>query len=66
MGGHIKTDVETANFVMTVMNIWLRFFSYGATAPSGLGLPQKRGVTITLRHTTLSRTLDQPVTETST
>jgi len=28
MGGYIKTNVETANFVMTVMNTWLRFFPW--------------------------------------
>jgi len=29
---------------------------YGATAPSGQGSPHYRGLTITLRHTTLGRT----------
>jgi hypothetical protein len=32
------------------------FFFYGATTPGGPGLPQYRGFTITLRHTTLSMT----------
>jgi hypothetical protein len=32
------------------------FFSNGATAPSGPGLPHHRGFIVTLRHTTLGRT----------
>ena len=32
------------------------FFSHGAAAPSGPGLPHFGGFTITLRHTTLGRT----------
>jgi len=35
---------------------WVRVFFYGATAPGGPGLPQYRGFTITLRHTTLVMT----------
>jgi hypothetical protein len=31
-------------------------FTHSATAPSGPGLPNFRGFTITLRHTTLGRT----------
>jgi len=41
---------------------------YGATASSGPGPPHFRGFTITLRHTTIGRTLwmsDQLDTETS-
>jgi hypothetical protein len=34
----------------------LHIFFHGATAPSGPGPPHYRGFTITLRHTTLSRT----------
>jgi hypothetical protein len=39
------------------MNYILIFFFHGATTPSGPGPPHYRGFTITLRHTTLGRTL---------
>jgi hypothetical protein len=32
------------------------FYFHGATVPSGPGPPHYRGVTITLRHTTVGRT----------
>jgi hypothetical protein len=35
---------------------WSSFFSHGATASIGPGPPHYRGLTITLRHTTLGRT----------
>jgi hypothetical protein len=41
-------------------------FFYGATVPSGPGLPHYRRFTITLGHTTLLWSSDQPDTETST
>jgi hypothetical protein len=33
MGGYIKTVVETTNFVMKVMNIWLRFLQWRNSPP---------------------------------
>ena len=48
--------INTNQFILLVSRIVLIFLVHGATAPIGPGPPHYLGFTITLRHTTLSRT----------
>ena len=48
--------VRRQSIEVIAINTSFGFFFHGATAPSGPGPPQHRGFTITLRHTTLSKT----------
>jgi hypothetical protein len=53
-GGRLK---KIRNAMLYNLYLYKTLIFHGATIPSGQGLPHYRGFTITLRHTTLGRTL---------